>query len=641
MAGSVQAAETVENAESQTKIRDAAKRAISLLEIASAETAENRTCFTCHGQALPVIVFAEAQERGFEIDEANHQRQIDHTAAHLKRGQKNYQKGKGQGGRFDMAGYALWTLEVEGYQQDETTAAVTTYLIKGQSADGRWRHSSLRPPSEASDFTTTYVALRGLTEFATPEQDAQVEACTAAASKWILGTIPSDTEDRVFQLRALKYTNASDDTRQKLADELIAFQRHDGGWAQKEGMTSDAYATGSVLTSLARTGLVATQSEVYLRGIQYLLKTQKADGSWHVNSRSKPFQKYFETGFPYEKDQFISTSATAWATIALLLAVPKNGELIEEDDATLTLLESRKIWDAAAHNAFTDLLRHNDRWYCVFREGKAHVSPDGALRVLTSKDGERWESLALIESSKYDLRDAKLVVTPSGELMLNGAGMIADAEVRYTSFSWFSKDDGKTWSKEYTIGDPGFWLWRAHWHQGKVYSMGYDTQRDRAKRTLRFYRSEDGRKFETLVEKVSAPVGCGEDTILFLEDGSALCLLRHETGNKLAQLGVSKPPYTDWSWRDTNHRIGGPNMIQLSDGRILAAVRLYDGGTRTSLCWLDPKTAQLTEALKLPSGGDTSYPGLVMHDGVLWVSYYSSHEGKTSIYLAKIRIGEE
>ena len=46
----------------------------------------------------------------------------------------------------------------------------------------------------------------------------------------------------------------------------------------------------------------------------------------------------------------------------------------------------------------------------------------------------------------------------------------------------------------------------------------------------------------------------------------------------------------------------------------------------------------MKEALALPSGGDTSYPGLVFHEDLLWVSYYSSHEGKTSIYLAKVQI---
>ena len=88
-------------------------------------------------------------------------------------------------------------------------------------------------------------------------------------------------------------------------------------------------------------------------------------------------------------------------------------------------------------------------------------------------------------------------------------------------------------------------------------------------------------------------------------------------------------------------RIGGPHMILIPDGRFVAAGRLYDGGTRTSLCWLDPQAGTLKEFLKLPSGGDTSYAGLVWHDDLLWVSYYSSHEGKTNIYLAKVRIPPE
>lgn len=301
------------------------------------------------------------------------------------------------------------------------------------------------------------------------------------------------------------------------------------------------------------------------------------------------------------------------------------------------LLEARRIWDQAPHNAFTDLLRFQDRWYCVFREGTAHVSPDGALRVITSQDGRSWESTALVTSSTYDLRDAKLTVTPDGRLMLNGAGMIADAPVRYQSMCWFSSDAGHTWDDGRKIGDPGFWLWRTQWYDKVAYAMGYNTLRDRTKRTLRLYTSHDGQSFKTLVSHVPAPNGCGEDKILFLADKSALCLLRHETGDKMAQLGTAAPPYTDWKWRDLNLRIGGPNMIQLPDGRILAVTRLYLGGTRTSLSWLDAENATLTEILKLPSGGDTSYAGLVWHEGVLWISYYSSHEGKTGIYLAKVQ----
>ncbi|OQB35591.1 MAG: hypothetical protein BWY09_02248 [Candidatus Hydrogenedentes bacterium ADurb.Bin179] len=54
---------------------------------------------------------------------------------------------------------------------------------------------------------------------------------------------------------------------------------------------------------------------------------------------------------------------------------------------------------------------------------------------------------------------------------------------------------------------------------------------------------------------------------------------------------------------------------------------------------LGPLTPEAyTPVLELPSGGDTSYPGLVWYDGLLWVSYYASHEGKTSIYLAKVKL---
>ncbi|MEO2013992.1 MAG: sialidase family protein [Fuerstiella sp.] len=324
--------------------------------------------------------------------------------------------------------------------------------------------------------------------------------------------------------------------------------------------------------------------------------------------------------------------SVAWTLTIAMAAMSASAE----DTPAPRLIEVRRIWDKAPHNAFTDLLRHGGRWYCVFREGSKHVSPDGSLRVITSDDGHDWQSLALISHPVDDLRDAKLSVTPDGRFMLNGAGMQADKPVRYHSMSWFSADQGRTWDAGRRIGDPGYWLWRGQWHDSVVYSMGYETYRDRSKRTLRLYRSTDGASFDPWVDKVNVPNGVGEDRILFLKDGSALCLLRHETGTKNGLLGTSKPPFKQWTWQELNLRIGGPNMIQLPDGRILAATRLYAPRTRTSLSWIDPAAGTMTECLELPSGRDTSYAGMVLHEGVLWISYYSSHEEKTCIYLAKV-----
>src|SRR5207302_5295800 len=92
---------------------------------------------------------------------------------------------------------------------------------------------------------------------------------------------------------------------------------------QLPGGGSDAYATGSALTALCLGGCLSPNDAAFQRGIAFLLRAQQPDGSWHVASRSKPFQQYFESGFPHGKDQFISMAATAWATTALALALPE------------------------------------------------------------------------------------------------------------------------------------------------------------------------------------------------------------------------------------------------------------------------------------------------------------------------------
>jgi len=67
---------------------------------------------------------------------------------------------------------------------------------------------------------------------------------------------------------------------------------------------------------------------VYRAGLAFLLKTQRADGSWFVRSRSRPFQPYYESGFPYEHDQFISATASGWATAALAAACESKGDRV-------------------------------------------------------------------------------------------------------------------------------------------------------------------------------------------------------------------------------------------------------------------------------------------------------------------------
>lgn len=334
---------------------------------------------------------------------------------------------------------------------------------------------------------------------------------------------------------------------------------------------------------------------------------------------------------PLSSPVALASLAVPAAVFSLLTVGVANAE----EGPGAVVVEVRKIWDQAPHNAFTDLVRFEDRWFCVFREGKAHVSADGALRVLSSTNGTVWESVALLTHPDGDLRDAKIAVTPGGQLMLSGAVALRQpAAFKHQSLAWFSADGGK-WSEPVVIGDPDVWLWRTTWHKGTAYGIGYDTAGDTF---VRLYSSNDGRKFETLVHTLFSEGSPNETSLVFPPDDTALCLLRRDGSPGSGLLGSSRPPYTNWVWKDLGVKIGGPHLLLIPDGRFVGAVRLYDGGARTSLAWIQPDAGKLIEFAKLPSGGDCSYAGLVWHEGLLWVSYYSSHEGRTSIYLAKVRL---
>ncbi|HML73374.1 MAG TPA: hypothetical protein PKB02_02650 [Anaerohalosphaeraceae bacterium] len=310
---------------------------------------------------------------------------------------------------------------------------------------------------------------------------------------------------------------------------------------------------------------------------------------------------------------------------------------------SLELLTVQKIWDHAPHNAFTDLIRFKEQWYCAFREGKNHHL-GGSIRIIRSSDGAAWESAGLLNYpavldgyDEADMRDAKLSITPAGELMLSTAVAFLKSDVRKEQSLSFFSPDGTSWSKPYDIGTLDEWMWRTTWHKGIAYNFGYSADKGRSG-GIQLYYSKDGKVWAPLGPRYFEESGFpNEQGMVFTQDDVCYTLLRRDQASCTAQLGRAVPPYDTFTWQDLGVRIGGPELIQLSNGSLLAAVRLYDGGPRTSLCWIDETAGTCKEMLKLPSGGDTSYAGIVQQEDVLWISYYSSHEGKAGIYLAKVR----
>jgi hypothetical protein len=130
-----------------------------------------------------------------------------------------------------------------------------------------------------------------------------------------------------------------------------------------------------------------------------------------------------------------------------------------------------------------------------------------------------------------------------------------------------------------------------------------------------------------------------EATLRFLPNDTGVALVRREALDQEAWIGQSPPPYTNWTWRPAGMQVGGPNFLVLPGGSMIASGRQYHPKPGTNKTFVGPMTLEAVKAeLILPSGGDCSYPGLVWHDGLLWLSYYSTHEGKTAIYLAKVRL---
>lgn len=325
---------------------------------------------------------------------------------------------------------------------------------------------------------------------------------------------------------------------------------------------------------------------------------------------------------------------------AFLLALLCISLPVSAAESSPELLSVRKIWDAGKHNAFTDLIRFQGKWFCSFREADAHVGGDGKLRVLESTDGEVWQSAALLAENGIDLRDPKLSITPDNRLMIVAGGSVYEGRKvlkgRQPRVA-FSKD-GHDWTFTQRVLTEGEWLWRVTWQKGLAYGISYNLTPRKldAERFIKLYASKDGLDWK-LAASLDVPDKPNETTLRFLKNGEIMALVRREAGGYAGWIGTSKPPYSEWKFAPTTQRTGGPNFIELPDGSLIAGSRDHSkGAAKFSLFRMTRDS--LEPVLTFPSGGDCSYPGLVWHDGLLWVSYYSSHEGKTSIYLAKVKL---
>lgn len=291
--------------------------------------ASRQDCTSCHQQHLPMAAVAAARGLGARVDEEAEQKLIGIVhAGELKDPEIDLQP------LFHpdpvlTKGYELFAFAAENLGADDKTDVRVHHLAAVQGPDGQWYNNLPRPPIQTGDIGATALAVQALRTYPLPGRASEFAERVQRARQWLWKATPGDTDSRIYQLLGLAWAGETARNLKPLTEALLAEQRADGGWGQVSGLAADAYATGQAVYALrTAAGLDLAHSAVD-RGLRFLLKSQLADGTWHVRRRAFPFQPTMDSGFPHGRDSWISAAATSWAVMALSL--PETPALIVRD----------------------------------------------------------------------------------------------------------------------------------------------------------------------------------------------------------------------------------------------------------------------------------------------------------------------
>jgi sialidase-1 len=316
-----------------------------------------------------------------------------------------------------------------------------------------------------------------------------------------------------------------------------------------------------------------------------------------------------------------------------------------------------------------DLIKlQNGELLLMWREGTEHISDDGDVVLLRSKDnGRTWgerQVIAGIEKSDeregcgLQLRDGTIVVgiffnnlyNPDGTYNYRHGHLLKEKN-RLGSYTITSTDNGRTWSEPNYIDTAGMPFQNVEGPTDAPIEMpdgsilmaiiGYNFEGDEGNRSSVMLRSTDkGKtwKYYSVIasDKGNKLGGFLEPGIVRTKTGRIVAAMRNHAGENAIWATYSDDDGKTWAPVQKTAMIGHPvDLIQLSDGRVMATygirptVHTRPGGVRACFSSDNGATWDIKTEVQLRNdflNWDVGYPeSMEMPDGrVLTVYYYNS-----------------
>jgi hypothetical protein len=278
-------------------------------------------CASCHHAALVVWAMREAKQHGHAVDEPV---LAELTKWLAESGDGKFALARPASAPRAASPKAVWFALALGAdaKPDAVSRAGLKLLLRTvqseQTENGSWSTwPGTRPPIFGnSDQTLTALAvLAFLPEAETG--DAAAKAVRDQGVQWLTGT-KSDDDPQSVALRLVLWRRLGRPAAecQPLVRRIQGRQNADGGWSQAKDLASDAWATGQALYALAEAGCRPDDPAV-VRGRAFLVRTQRADGSWAMTSRPCP-----PSGKGCTSLVPITGAGAAWGAMGLVRSLP-------------------------------------------------------------------------------------------------------------------------------------------------------------------------------------------------------------------------------------------------------------------------------------------------------------------------------